>query len=92
VRPIFESMVDLSGHGDLMKRFLALPFPRMFVHGAQNRSLSYLPTLADHGGELAEIPHSGHWPMYSNAPEMWSRITSFVNRTSAGDDQWRRAP
>jgi len=83
VRPIFESMVELSDHGDLMRRFLALPFPRMFMYGEQNRSLSYLPALADHGVALAEIPHSGHWPMYANAPEMWSRISAFVSRTSA---------
>jgi pimeloyl-ACP methyl ester carboxylesterase len=90
VRPIFESMVELSDHGSLMKRFLALPFPRMFMYGEQNRSLSYLPMLAQGGVELAEIPHSGHWPMYSNAPEMWSRIADCVNRTSAGEDQRRQ--
>ena len=82
VRPIFESMVDLSDHGDVLRRFLELPFPRVFVYGAQNRFLSYLPTLAEGGVELAEIPHSGHWPMYSNAPELWTRIAQFVNRVS----------
>ncbi|WP_199506450.1 alpha/beta fold hydrolase [Geodermatophilus sp. TF02-6] len=90
VRPIFASMVDLSDHGQLMQRFLRLPFPRVFVYGEQNRSLSYLPTLADHGVELAEIPHSGHWPMYSNPPAMWSRITEFVTRTSADDTDRNR--
>ncbi len=83
VRPIFESMVDLSDHGDLLRRFLALPFPRMFVYGEQNRRLSYLPTLADGGVELAEIAHSGHWPMYANAPQMWTRLTAFVQQTPA---------
>jgi YNFM family putative membrane transporter len=43
----------------------------MFMHGEQNRSLSYLPTLADHDVELAAIPQSGHWLMSSNAPGMW---------------------
>jgi pimeloyl-ACP methyl ester carboxylesterase len=90
VRPIFESMVELSDHGDLMARFLDLPFPRMFMYGEENRSLSYLPALADRGVELAEIPHSGHWPMYANAPAMWSRITAFVLR-SASADQRRHA-
>jgi pimeloyl-ACP methyl ester carboxylesterase len=81
VRPIFESMVRLSDHGDLMRRFLTLPFPRMFMYGEQNSTLSYLPTLAERGVELAEIPHSGHFPMYSNPPAMWSRVTDFVLRT-----------
>ena len=86
VRPIFESMVDLSDHGNLMERFLALPIPRMFMYGEQNRSLSYLPHLAAHGIELAEIPHSAHFPMYSNPPAMWSRITEFITRASARPD------
>jgi pimeloyl-ACP methyl ester carboxylesterase len=80
VRGIFESMVDLSDHGDLRKKFLALPCPRMFVYGEQNASLSYLSTLADNGVELAEIPFSGHFPMYSNPVAMWMRIADFQAR------------
>ncbi|HEY9377265.1 MAG TPA: hypothetical protein VIQ02_09250 [Jiangellaceae bacterium] len=81
VPAIFTSMVDLSDNGDLMDRFLALPLPRVYIYGQQNHSLSYLPTLAANGVELAEIPHSAHFPMYSNAPAMWHRITEFVTRT-----------
>ena len=80
VRPIFESTVDLSDHGDLLQRYLALPLPRMFMYGEQNRRLTYVPTLAEGGVEVAEIPHSGHWPMYSNAPDMWARIAAFVEQ------------
>jgi pimeloyl-ACP methyl ester carboxylesterase len=80
VRGIFESMVDLSDHGDLMNKFLGLPFPRMFMYGEQNNTLTYLPHLAANGVELAEIPFSGHFPMYSNAPEMWRRIADFQRR------------
>lgn len=86
VRPIFESMVELSDHGHLMLRFLGLPLPRMFMYGEQNRSLSYLTTLRDNGVELAEIPHSAHFPMYSNPPEMWSRIIDFVTRADQAAD------
>jgi len=78
VKPIFDSMVDLSDHGQLLERFLALPLPKMFMYGEQNSSLSYLPRLADEGVELAEITRSAHFPMYSNPTEMWSRITDFV--------------
>ncbi|MFJ9742057.1 alpha/beta fold hydrolase [Streptomyces sp. NPDC101166] len=80
VRGIFESMVDLSDHGDLMTMFLSLPFPRMFLYGEQNSSLSYLTKLAANGVELAEIPRSGHWPMYSNPVAMWDRIADFHAR------------
>lgn len=80
VRRIFTSMVELSDHGELMKKFLALPCPKMFMYGEQNASLSYLPQLHANGVELAEIPHSGHFPMYSNPPAMWERIADFQAR------------
>jgi pimeloyl-ACP methyl ester carboxylesterase len=80
VKPIFESMVDLSDHGGLLEHFLALPLPTMFMYGEQNSSLSYLNRLALAGVDLAEIPHSAHFPMYSNPPAMWSRITEFIRR------------
>lgn len=80
VRGIFEWMVDLSDHGDLMSTFLSLPFPRMFMYGDQNSSLSYLTKLRANGVELAEIPHSAHWPMYANPVAMWGRIADFHTR------------
>lgn len=83
VRPIFESMVELSDHGDLMTRFLSIPAPKMFMYGEQNASLSYLGQLADNGVELAEISRCGHFPMYSNPPEMWNRIVDFIDNHTA---------
>jgi pimeloyl-ACP methyl ester carboxylesterase len=80
VRGIFESMVELSDHGDLMTRFLSIQAPKMFMYGEQNASLSYLGQLAENGVELAEISQCGHFPMYSNPPEMWDRITDFTLR------------
>lgn len=78
VRGIFTSMVQLSDHGDLMTKFLALALPRMFMYGEQNACLSYLPHLREHGVRLAEISHSGHFPMYSNPVEMWGQFASFI--------------
>jgi pimeloyl-ACP methyl ester carboxylesterase len=78
VRGIFESMVDLSDHGDLIAKFLALPCPRMFMYGQENSALSYLAKLAAGGVELAEIPRSGYWPMYANPVAMWDRIAAFI--------------
>ena len=80
VRGIFESMVDLSDHGELLAKFLSLPCPRMFIYGEQNSSLSYLTTLNANNVELAEIPHSAHWPMYSDPVAMWERLAEFHSR------------
>ena len=80
VGPIFRSMVDLSDNGDLMRRFLGLPFPRLFMHGDGNSHLTYLPMLAEQGVEVASIPRSGHFPMYSNPAAMWERIAALQSR------------
>ena len=48
------------------------------MYGEQNSSLSYLPRLADEGVKLAEISHSGHFPMYSNPVQMWCRVADFI--------------
>ncbi|MEW9267497.1 alpha/beta fold hydrolase [Kineococcus endophyticus] len=77
VAPIFNSLVRLSDHGDLLARFLALSMPRTFVYGAHNRHLSYLPQLAAVGLSY-EIGDSGHWPMYSNLPALRTCITDMV--------------
>jgi pimeloyl-ACP methyl ester carboxylesterase len=82
VRPIFESMVRLSDNEDLLGMFLNLPCPKMFMYGEENRGLSYLPRLGKESVELAQIPESGHFPMYSNPVEMWRRIAAFLERIS----------
>jgi pimeloyl-ACP methyl ester carboxylesterase len=79
---IFRSMVDLSDNGDLMMKFLSLPFPRMFMYGEQNASLSYLSHIRKQGVELTEIPHCGHFPMYSNPVLMWKAIAAFHRRAA----------
>ncbi|SDO34064.1 alpha/beta fold hydrolase [Lentzea jiangxiensis] len=80
VATLFRSMVELADHGDLLPKFLSLPCPRLFVYGEQCAGLSYLPLLDANGVELAEIPHSGHLPMYSNPVATWRQIAEFHAR------------
>lgn len=77
VRGIFTSMVDLSDNGNLMDKFLHLPFPRMFMYGEQNNTLSYLSHIQAKGVRLSEIPECGHFPMYANPVAMWREIADF---------------
>ena len=79
VAPIFRSMVEISEEDELMATFTGLPCAKMFVFGDQNRSLSYLGTLMKRGVQLAEIERSGHWPMYANAPALWTRLGAFID-------------
>jgi pimeloyl-ACP methyl ester carboxylesterase len=80
VRPTFESMVDCTDNGGLLEAFENFRFPRMYMFGEQYAFLSYLPRLVKAGVELAEIPYSGHFVMYSNPVAMWERIAQFVRR------------
>lgn len=79
-QPIFNSMVALSDEAPLMEMFTGLPCPRAFIYGAQNRHLSYLGDLPAKGVEVIEIPHSGHFPMYSNPPALWKVMADFLER------------
>lgn len=83
VRGIFESMVALSDHGELMDKFLALPCPRMFMYGEQNASLSYLPYIQSQGVHLAPIRNCGHFPMYSDPTAMWDQIARLQRLSGA---------
>jgi len=78
VAPIFRSMVALSDKAPLMDYFLGLPMPKMFLFGLVNQSFSYLDQLGEAGVRLAEIPQSGHFPMYANPPAMWQAIGDFI--------------
>ena len=83
IAPVFKSMVDLSDNTDLMAIMASRPCPRAFVHGVQNRHLSYLGDLPSIGVEVIEIPHSAHFPMYSNPPALWAAMADFIARHEA---------
>ncbi len=83
-RPIFTSMVTLSDNEPLMDIMARLPMPRVFIHGEQNRHLSYLDRLPALGVDVVEIPYSGHFPMYSNPPALWAEMARFLARQEAG--------
>ncbi|WP_434443211.1 alpha/beta fold hydrolase [Lentzea sp. E54] len=80
VPTLFRSMVELADHGKLLEKFLSLPCPKMYLYGEQCAGLSYLPLLDANGVELAEIPHSGHLPMYSNPVATWRQLAEFHAR------------
>ncbi|MFD5829115.1 alpha/beta fold hydrolase [Lentzea sp. NPDC060358] len=86
---LFRSVVELADHGALLDKFLALPMPKMYVYGEECASLSYLPVLDAHGVELAEIPLSGHLPLYSNPVATWKRIAAFHAGNRATAARWR---
>ncbi|HDS45961.1 MAG TPA: alpha/beta hydrolase [Methanomicrobia archaeon] len=73
------SLVEYSDTGELLDRYCALDVPKLFIYGAENRSLSYLPRLTERGCALGEIPASNHFPFHDNPTAFYHAIVSFLN-------------
>jgi pimeloyl-ACP methyl ester carboxylesterase len=74
----FET-VDESDSGRLLDEFLALPVPRLFLYGEENKGLSYLPRLRASEVRVREIPLSAHFIFYDNPVETFQAIGEFVH-------------
>jgi len=71
--------VEYSVTGDLLKQFVALSIPKLFIYGQENSSLSYIPALIKSGVAVKEIPNSNHFVFYDNPKELYEVIGTFVN-------------
>lgn len=72
------SLVEYSDTGNLLERYCALAIQKLFVYGAENRSLSYLPRLKDSGCALVEIPDSNHFPFHDDPAAFYHAIAAFL--------------
>jgi pimeloyl-ACP methyl ester carboxylesterase len=63
--------------------------PELFLEDFISRNF---PHLAANGVQLAEITSSGHFPMYSNPPQMWNRIAAFQRQAATALEPWPAAP
>jgi len=73
------SLVAYSDNGNLIPRFLGLAIPKMFVHGSENRGLSYIPALRESACEVVQIPDGGHLPFYDNPEAYYQVISNFMD-------------
>lgn len=71
--------VEYSATGDLLKQFMALSIPQIFIYGHENNSLSYIPELINNGINVREISGSNHFLFYDNPKELYDVIGDFVN-------------
>jgi pimeloyl-ACP methyl ester carboxylesterase len=71
--------VEYSATGDLLKQFIALNIPKVFIYGQENNSLSYIPELIKKGVTVKEISNSNHFVFYDNPKELYEVIGDFVN-------------
>jgi pimeloyl-ACP methyl ester carboxylesterase len=80
----FEAVKE-SDSGRLLKAFLKLPIPRLFLYGEANRTLSYLPTLRASPIQVSEIPSSAHFLFYDNPVDTFNAIGEFVHATHSNN-------
>lgn len=72
--------VEYSATGDLLKQFIALSIPKIFIYGQENNTLSYIPELIKNGVNVKEISDSNHFVFYDNPKELYEVIGNFVNQ------------
>jgi pimeloyl-ACP methyl ester carboxylesterase len=71
--------VAYSANEKLLKQYLALTLPRIFIYGEENKTLSYIPELAKNGMNIKSISDSNHFVFYDNPKELYDVIGGFIN-------------
>jgi len=70
--------VEYSSTGALLKQYLNLDIPRVFICGKENKTLSYLPELEKNNMVIKYISNSNHFVFYDNPKEMYDVIAAFM--------------
>jgi pimeloyl-ACP methyl ester carboxylesterase len=71
--------VSYSATGELLKQFLAMRIPRIFIYGEENKNLSYITELIKNGMNVKEISKSNHFVFYDNPKELYDVIGVFID-------------
>jgi len=70
--------VEYSATGDLLKQFISMSIPRIFIYGSENSALSYIPELSSRGVTVKEISNSNHFIFYDNPKELYDVMANFI--------------
>lgn len=71
--------VKYSATGELLKQYLSMNIPRLFIYGDENKNLSYIPELIKNDMNVKAISNSNHFVFYDNPKEMYDVIANFIN-------------
>jgi len=70
--------VEYSATGNLLKQFIAMRIPKIFIYGQENSSLSYIPELIKNGANARAISQSNHFIFYDNPKELYEVMGDFI--------------
>ena len=71
--------VEYSATGELLKFFISLKLPKIFIYGDKNGHLSYLPELVRNKVSVKSISESDHFIFYDNPKELYEVIGQFLS-------------
>jgi pimeloyl-ACP methyl ester carboxylesterase len=71
--------VTYSATGELLRYYLFLKLPRLFIYGDENKHLSYIPDLVKNKMNIKAISNSNHFVFYDNPKEMYDVIGEVIN-------------
>ena len=74
----FETVAE-SDSGRLLKEFMGLPLPCLFLHGDANKGLSYCLSFGQVNVRVQEIASSAHFLLYDNPVETFQAVGEFVH-------------
>ncbi|MEW5735456.1 MAG: alpha/beta hydrolase [Thermodesulfobacteriota bacterium] len=78
------TLVELSDSGILLRQFIGLAIPKIYIYGSQNQGLCSLPELAQKGCPLQEIPASAHFPFHDNPETFYTAVSDFLREWTKG--------
>jgi pimeloyl-ACP methyl ester carboxylesterase len=71
--------VKYSATGNLLRQYMEMDTPKIFIYGDENKSLSYIPELIKNKMNIKSISNSNHFVFYDNPKEMYDVISDFIN-------------
>lgn len=71
-----DSLWNWSRSGKLLRRFLELDTPRLYIHGRRDKNIPVLERLQ--GVEKRAIPDSGHFPMNENPTAFYRELGEWL--------------
>jgi pimeloyl-ACP methyl ester carboxylesterase len=71
--------VEYSATGDMLRQFISMNIPKLFIYGSENNTLSYIPKLLNTDVTVKEISNSNHFVFYDNPKELYDVMANFID-------------
>lgn len=77
------SLVRCCEERDLLEEYLRLDLPKYYVYGSHSVPSPSWSEVRTRGGELIELPGSGHFPAYENPARFYQLVAALARRSAS---------